>query len=66
MRYSKYEKIRLRSEDFGGLVETAEGLFLLNHKEYAALTAFDEVTSVDAPMLHKFLKIGAVVCVNEN
>lgn len=65
MQYCRYNKLRIRSEDFGGLIETAEGIFLLNQKEYATLSNFGTGKNVEATMLQRFLEIGAVVSSEE-
>jgi len=66
MIYFRHPHLKLRREEFGGLVQTRNGLHALNHEEYEYLLSFEEtVTDKPDELLQQFVEIGAILAISE-
>jgi hypothetical protein len=66
MIYFRHPDLKMRREEFGGLVQTRIGLHALNHEEYKYLLCFEEtVTDEPDEQLQQFVEIGAILAISE-
>lgn len=62
MKYGMMENLKMRIENFGGVIQTEKGIFILNKKQYHSLQSFSVPRVVKNPsvIFQKLLEIGAI------